>query len=137
MITKKAGCILINLDTKKIALVSRKDGYSFPKGHLENGESLKECAIRETIEETGHYCHIIQEKEIALIRYTNPSGENVENYFYIAIDDGICKEKIDEKYKETTVWKEFEEIEKTLSYQNLIELWNKIKIEVESVINNE
>ena len=45
MITKKAGCILINLETKKIALVNRKNEYSFPKGHLEEGEKFEECEI--------------------------------------------------------------------------------------------
>lgn len=48
-IVKKAGCILINLDNSKIALVLRDGDYSFPKGHLENGETIKECAIRETV----------------------------------------------------------------------------------------
>ena len=45
MIVKKAGCILINLDTEEIALVLRKGKFSFPKGHLEEGETLQECAI--------------------------------------------------------------------------------------------
>lgn len=137
MITKKAGCILINLETKKIALVNRKNKYSFPKGHLEEGETIEECAIRETKEETGHYCELIDNKSIAVINYTNPSGENVENHFYLAIDKGICKERIEDKDKEITVWRNFEEVEKTLSYQNLKEVWNEIKNEVESVINSE
>ena len=44
MKVKKAGCILINKKTKEIGLVYRikhKD-YSFPKGHLEKNETLKE-----------------------------------------------------------------------------------------------
>ena len=48
----KAGTILVKND--KIALVYRDyyDDYSFPKGHVEKGESFIECAIRETNEET-------------------------------------------------------------------------------------
>ena len=64
MIIKKAGCILVNLENKKIALVLRKGDYSFPKGHLEDGETIKECAIRETIEETGHEVEILVMKLI-------------------------------------------------------------------------
>ena len=134
MITIKAGCILINMETKRIALVCRKGEFSFPKGHLEEGEKIEECAIRETIEETGHECHLI--KEIAKINYSNPSGEDVENYFFIAMDDGVSKKHINENDKEETIWKDFSEIENTLSYENLIELWNNIKNEVKENIDN-
>lgn len=137
MIVKKAGCILINLDTKRIALVSRKGEFSFPKGHLEEKETLQECAIRETVEETGHNCHIKDEEEIAIIRYITPRGENVENYFYIAIDDGKTQKQINEKDKEMTVWEKFDNVETTLSHDNLKVLWNEIKGKVKKVIDNE
>lgn len=88
MMVQKAGCILINYSTKKVALVCRNNEYSFPKGHLEKGETIQECAIRETIEETGHNCHVVGDKEIAKIRYMSSKGEEVENYFYLAVDDG-------------------------------------------------
>ena len=52
-IVKKAGCILINLDNSKIALVLRDGDYSFPKGHLENGETIKDGLKRELFEEIG------------------------------------------------------------------------------------
>lgn len=136
MITIKAGCILINMETKKIALVCRKGEFSFPKGHLEEGEKIEECAIRETVEETGHECHLIKEKEIAKINYSNPSGEDVENYFFVAMDDGVSEKNINENDKEETIWKDFSEIENTLSYENLVELWNNIKNEVKEIIDN-
>ena len=136
MITIKAGCILINMETKKIALVCRKGEFSFPKGHLEEGEKIEECTIRETVEETGHECHLIKEKEIAKINYSNPSGEDVENYFFVAMDDGVSEKNINENDKEETIWKDFSEIENTLSYENLVELWNNIKNEVKEIIDN-
>jgi 8-oxo-dGTP diphosphatase len=51
----KAGCILLDLNNNKVGLVYRRkhNDFSFPKGHLEKGETLEECAIRETEEETG------------------------------------------------------------------------------------
>lgn len=137
MITIKAGCILINKETKKIALVNRNGEFSFPKGHLEKNESVKECALRETIEETGHDCHLIRETEIAKINYLSSSGENVENYFFVALDDGISNIHISEKDKEKTVWKNFEEIEHLLSYENLKQLWNKIKNQIKEFIYDE
>ena len=32
---------------------SKWDAWNIPKGHLEEGESFEECALREVIEETG------------------------------------------------------------------------------------
>src|SRR5699024_9531130 len=100
MITIKAGCILINMETKKIALVCRKGEFSLAKGHIEESEKIEECAIRETVEETGHEWHLIKEKEITKINYSNPSGEDVENYFFVAMDDGVSEKNINENDKE-------------------------------------
>ena len=69
MATKKAGTILINLQNKQIGMVydRRNDSYAFPKGHLEPGETLPECAVRETEEETLHANHLYSDKEIDII----------------------------------------------------------------------
>lgn len=133
---KKAGCILINLNNKKIALVCRNGEYSFPKGHLEENETLIQCALRETKEETGHNCHIIENSEIFTIYYNNSKGEEVENCFYLAIDDGLTDEKIKDSDKEKTEWINYAEVEKTLSHQNLKDFWNEIKFKVKVVISN-
>ena len=136
MMVQKAGCILINYSTKKVALVCRNNEYSFPKGHLEKGETIQECAIRETIEETGHNCHVVGDKEIAKIRYMSSKGEEVENYFYLVVDDGVYEKEIKEKDKEETIWTNIKDVEKTLSYLNLKQLWNTIKGQVEKAIQN-
>ena len=133
---KKAGCILINIVNKEIALVCRNGEYSFPKGHLEINETIRECAIRETIEETGHSCHLVNNKEISINHYKDSKGNEIENYFYLAIDDGKTEKEIKEKEKEITVWKKYDEVEETLSYQNLKDFWNEIKFEVEKIIEN-
>ena len=46
MATEKAGCFLIKKETREIALIYRQkqEDYSFPKGHIEKGETLKETA---------------------------------------------------------------------------------------------
>lgn len=133
---KKAGCILINVTQKEIALVCRKGEYSFPKGHLEIRETLQECAIRETIEETGHNCHLINDEEISVIYYSDSKGDSVENYFYLAIDDGKTNIKIKNKDRELTVWSKYSDVEKKLSHQNLKDFWNEIKDKVGELIEN-
>lgn len=133
-IVKKAGCILINMKEKKIALVLRNGNYSFPKGHLEEMETIKDCAKRETIEETGHEVEILGD-EVSIIRYKGSAGEDVENHFFIGIDIGLTDKTIAENDKEQTEWIEIDEVEEKLAYQNLKDTWKKIKPKIIQITN--
>lgn len=49
-------CAVFDQENEKVLLINRKKnwtGYAFPGGHLENGESIRDCVIREIFEETG------------------------------------------------------------------------------------
>lgn len=51
---KEVSCGIIVFDNNKVLLIKHKGGHtSFPKGHVEKGETLKVTAKRETKEETG------------------------------------------------------------------------------------
>jgi 8-oxo-dGTP pyrophosphatase MutT (NUDIX family) len=51
---KKAGVILINTVDRKILIVQCYSNlWGVPKGSLEQGETEKQCALRELLEETG------------------------------------------------------------------------------------
>lgn len=135
MATQKAGTVLLNLKTNQIGLIYREidNGYSFPKGHLEEGETLKQCAIRETEEETLRQNRIITEEPIYISRYTTPLGEKVENYMYISIDEGPTKKQIKDIDKEIFYWIDFDDVENKLAFDNLKELWNDIKKDVKEI----
>lgn len=132
--TKKAGCILINPEDRTVALVYREKrnetDYSFPKGHLEDGETLEECAIRETAEETKRECIIIEKDPIYVEYYVTPSGEDVEMFYFIAKDNG----KSDNSSTDThpTFWIPFDEVYDKLSYPSLKKVWESVKEKVES-----
>jgi len=134
MTTLKAGVILINKN--KIALVYREnlDDYSFPKGHLEENETLVECGIRETEEETKRKVKLIKNEEIFIEKYTTPKGEICENHMFLGYDDG--KSDNDSLETHPVVWVDFDEVHDKLSYDDLKKLWNSIKEEVGKYISD-
>ena len=116
MKVKKAGCILINKENRKIGLIYRQKqkDYSFPKGHAEKGESMIECAIRETAEETKRDCKLLSLEPVAQEHYFDSKKDEVDMYYYIALDMG----KSDNSSTDThdLIWTSYEEVYETLSY---------------------
>ena len=54
---------------------------------------------------------------------------------YLAIDLGETTKVIEDKLKEVLVWKDIEDVENTLSYDNLKEFWNKSKSKIYELLN--
>ena len=134
MKTKKAGVFLVNAETGKIGLIYRteQEDYSFPKGHVEHGESFEECAVRETQEETKRDVVLTDIKPI-INRYATPKGEECECYLYVGLDNGPSDNKSLEVHD--LVWVEFDKVEEVLTYENLRELWRSIKPEIAKILN--
>ncbi len=120
----KAGTILLSKDYKKVGLVYRTklDDYSFPKGHIEKDESLIECALRETEEETGRKCTLINNEEIGKLEYVNYEG-TIYTHLFLAIDNGPTTKFINEYDKENLVWVDINEVANKLTYNDLKEFW--------------
>ena len=128
---KKAGCILINTKDHTIALVIRKkEEYSFPKGHVEGEESLLDCAVRETAEETKRDCIILEQDPVYTETYVTPSGEDVIMYYFLAKDIGSSSNTSEDTHP--TVWIPYEEVYDKLSYPSLKTVWNSTK---EKILN--
>ena len=108
---KKAGIILFSKNKEKVCLVYRDylDDYSFPKGHLEEGETLIQCAIRETEEETKIKPLIIDNEYILEDKYLDKEGNQIVVIYYIAFEDG----KSDNTSLDThdVIWVNFDEVE--------------------------
>lgn len=136
MVTEKAGCFLIKKETREIALIYRQkqEDYSFPKGHMEKGETLKETAIRETAEETKRVAEIIDEYPPLVEKYTTPKGENCVCYMFFAIDKG--KSDNDSLDTHDVVWTSLNKVEETLSYDSLKITWNSVKDTIIKIIED-
>ena len=128
----KAGTILINKN--KIGLIYRKEyeDYSFPKGHLEENETLIECAIRETNEETKREVIILINDPIYIEQYTNSYNIDCECYYYLAKDNGKSDNTSLEVHD--LIWVDFDKVFDTLSHESLKKLWNSIKDKVKEYL---
>lgn len=132
----KAGTILINKNNKTIALVYREKqkDFSFPKGRIEEGESIKECAIRETEEETKRKCIILEEEPVFIEKYISPSNEDVSLYYFLAEDGGKSNNSSDDTHP--TYWFYHDEVRDKLSHNSLKDVWDNVKDKVSEYFNS-
>lgn len=132
----KAGTILINRNNKTIALVYREkqQDFSFPKGRIEEEESIKECAIRETEEETKRKCIILEEEPVFIEKYISPSNEDVSLYYFLAEDAGKSNNTSDDTHP--TYWFYYDEVRDKLSHDSLKDVWNNVKDKVSEYFNS-
>lgn len=68
--------LIFSSDKRKILLVKRSDSrlWTLPGGRKEEGESSKECAVRETLEETGLKIKVLHLIGVYKVWYFPPAG---------------------------------------------------------------
>ncbi len=65
----------------RVLILQYKDGtWTFPKGHLEAGETEQTAAVREVLEEAGVSAEILE--RLGETRYTNNRGEAREVHWF-------------------------------------------------------
>ena len=91
----------------------RKNGFELPKGHVEDGETEQQAAMRECIEEIGINSKIDVQEELGRLSYSFESGESIieKNVVYFRIES--FGELLYQKPKRTreVIWISAEEIE--------------------------
>lgn len=122
------GCIIIK--NNKVLLVYEKRGnfWGFPKGHMEEGETEIETALREVKEEVGIDVKINPEKRYP-INYIIGNEIDKTTVLYLATpitEDVVMQEAEIENFK----WCSYEEALETLTFDNWKELFKEVMKEL-------
>ena len=91
--TDSAGAIVFRNDTVLMIRVGSR--WSFPKGHLEPGETAKQAAVRETREETGISAELLTDMPIA-VPSARPEDRRRVWFFPARYLEGERKPQLDE-----------------------------------------
>ena len=118
---KSCGTIVVKTagNDKKILIIRNKNGghWSFPKGHVEKGESEYQTALRETKEETGLDVEIRRYVEPVSVKYSPKKGVWKEVLYFVADYKGgevsVQQEEVSD-YK----WLSFYDAAKQITFDN-------------------
>lgn len=89
-IVKAAGGLVLN-EENKILMIFRRGKWDLPKGKLDKGETLEQCAVREVEEETG-LTNITLQSPLIITYHTYHEGSKFvlkESYWYNMKVSGI------------------------------------------------
>lgn len=120
---------------------SKHKGWDFPKGHIEEGESSKDAAIREVEEETGVKAEIFEKAGDTKYFYYEPfsakASEGKEKVFKTVIyflmkyvGDGTATTAFEVSALE---WLAVEEVEEKLTFSDTKKLWRGIKERIKEI----
>lgn len=115
-----AGAIVYTKIDNKIKYLISKDFHSnwgFPKGHLENNETLIEAAIREIKEEVGVDV-VLDTSFKEVLEYTMPNGINKKAVYFLAYFENQTPKKQLEEVQEIKIL-DYEEALNLLTFDNM------------------
>ena len=120
---KSCGAIIVN-DKNQVLLVKQTLGhYSFPKGHVEFGETEEETAIRETKEETNIDIEITR-KDRFVVTYNVKDNINKDVIYFIAKPISFNAKPQATEVAEI-LWVDINDVVNYLGFENIIKLWNE------------
>lgn len=124
---KACGCVVI--ENEKVLLIKQTKGHwGLPKGHVEEGETEHETAIREVKEETNYDVEIVNEKRF-VERYIIDNKIDKEVVYFIAKKTGGSPEKQEAEVTDIK-WCSFDEAIETVTFDNLKQLLKNVYKEI-------
>ena len=119
----------------KILLVKNNNGryWSFPKGHIEQGETEQETAIREIKEETGLDVTLVNNfREISEYCRCGKIRKRVVFFLARAFTDNV---KIQEEEIDSFIWVDLQQARKLCSYDNDLRIIDKAETTIHLMRN--
>ena len=123
MTEKSCGCIVI--ENGRVLLIQQRNGHwGFPKGHIEDDETERNAAIRETKEETNIDVEI-EDNRMYTENYITDKGNYKEVVYYVAkpINSEIKRQ---ESEINQIKWVDLADAVEKLTYDNTRDLLKKI-----------
>ena len=120
MIVRQAGGVVLLRDQTVLRHNARGE-YLFPKGHVEEGETLEQTALREVTEEVGVEAEIVAELGEVFFPY---EGDQVQIVFYLMRATRLLPDWQDHLKTDTALvpWQDARAI---LSFENYRQLWSR------------
>ena len=122
---KSCGCIILNNKNQILLILQNAGHWGLPKGHVEEGETEEQTAIREVKEETN--VDVIVDTNLRYRMVYNPK-EDVEKeviYFIAKNTSNDCKPQVEEVQE--MKWLDIDNAINTITYENSKDLLKKVK----------
>lgn len=134
---KSCGAIIFykNKQNTKVLLVKNNNGryWSFPKGHIEDGENEHQTAIREIKEETG--LDVVIEKGFREISEYCPFGKIRKRVVFFLAQAFTDNVKIQEEEIDSYIWVDLQQARKMCSYDNDLRIIEKAETAIHLLRN--
>lgn len=135
MLTAAGGVVFRNgnLDEglPEVLMIFRKGVWDLPKGKLEQGESIRECAAREVSEEVGCSLPVIQVSLNETYHEYREGGKEIgktTHWFAMNLENPQqeLQPQIEEEIQKV-IWVPLNEATEQVGYRNLVEVLNKFR----------
>lgn len=136
--TIKTGAIIAlstSLDDFLLLFRSKQQDWTFPKGHVEQGETAREAILREVREETGLAdVQIIGELPDFAYEHKKEGMVITKMFLILALNPGELRPEFSGDNLE---WASVDEVKKKLSYENLRSYFENNRQKIYSLIQNQ
>jgi len=122
VVTRESQVLLVRVQNLKGERV-----WTFPKGHVEEGETAKETALREVEEETGYRCRVL--KRLPLVRYAFYRGKRFihKKVQWFWMEAGFRVGRPDQAEVEKTAWVSLDKAVRMLRYPSDLRLLGLVR----------